>query len=150
MLDVRVGPPYLSDDARDFWAACIDEAEGEDPPTFTRNGYVVTALPAAWSAIHHTPVPDEMTCLHLQRSLDTAIRIGNDTDTFAAIAGGLLGARWGASAVPAEWRKMVHGYPGRTATDLVEAATMAVRGRRFGFSGLNLTSEVSAKPSNHR
>ena len=91
-----------------------------------------------------------MPCLHLQHSLDSAIRIGNDTDTVAAIAGGLLGARWGASAVPAEWRKIVHGYPGRTAEDLVEAATMAVRGRRFGSSGLNLTSEVSAKPANHR
>lgn len=150
VLDVRVGLPYLSDDARGFWAACIDEAEAQDPPPFTRNGYVVTALQAAWSAIHHTPVPDHLPGLHLQHALDSAIRIGNDTDTVAAIAGGLLGARWGASAVPAEWRKIVHGYPGRTATDLVEAATMAVRGHRFGFSGLNFASEVSAKPANHR
>ena len=60
VLDVRVGLPYLSDDARDFWAACIDEAEAQDPPPFTRNGYVVTALQAAWSAIHHAP--PRMTC----------------------------------------------------------------------------------------
>ena len=39
-------------------------------------------------------------CDHLQDALHAAIRIGDDTDTVAAIAGGLLGARWGASAVP--------------------------------------------------
>ncbi|MEK4240500.1 ADP-ribosylglycohydrolase family protein [Janibacter sp. FSL W8-0316] len=138
-LDVRVGLPYLSDEGHDFWTARIDEAESREPATFSPNGYVVTALQAAWSAIHHTPVPAEMPCLHLQHSLDTAIRIGNDTDTVAAIAGGLLGARWGASAVPAEWRRIVHGYPGRTAEDLVEAATLAVRGGRpnaYGWPGV--------------
>ncbi|APH01186.1 hypothetical protein ASJ30_06210 [Janibacter indicus] len=138
-LDVRVGLPYLSDEAQDFWAARIDEAESREPATFTPNGYVVTALQAAWSAIHHTPVPDDMPCRHLQHALDTAIRIGNDTDTVAAIAGGLLGARWGASAVPAEWRRIVHGYPGRTAEDLVEAATLAARDGRpnaYGWPGV--------------
>ncbi|CAM4167944.1 ADP-ribosylglycohydrolase family protein [Janibacter anophelis] len=139
MLDVRVGLPYLSGEAQAFWTERIEEAEAQDPATFTPNGYVVTAFQAAWSAIRHTPVPDEMPCLHLQDSLDTAIRIGNDTDTVAAIAGGLLGARWGASAVPAEWRRIVHGYPGRTAEDLVEAATLAVRGGRpnaYGWPGV--------------
>lgn len=73
-------------------------------------------------------MPGEEPSRHLQASLDTAIRIGNDTDTVAAIAGGLLGARWGASAVPAAWRRIVHGYPGRTAEDLVETAQLAVTG----------------------
>lgn len=138
-LDVRVGLPYLSDEAQAFWTARIDEAESREPATFSPNGYVVTAFQAAWSAIHHTPVPDDVPCLHLQHSLDTAIRIGNDTDTVAAIAGGLLGARWGASAVPAEWRRIVYGYPGRTAEDLVEAVTLAVRGGRpnaYGWPGV--------------
>ena len=134
-LDVRVGLPYLSDEAQDFWTAHIDEAESQDPSSFTRNGYVVTALQAAWSAIHQTPVPNDLPGRHLVDSLDTAIRIGNDTDTVAAIAGGLLGARWGASAVPADWRKIVHGYPDRTAEDLVVAAAMAVRGRRSDAFG---------------
>ncbi|MBO0846489.1 MAG: ADP-ribosylglycohydrolase family protein, partial [Nocardioides sp.] len=43
--------------------------------------------------------------------LVTAIGIGDDTDTVAAIAGAQLGARYGASTVPAEWRRMLHGYP---------------------------------------
>lgn len=138
-LDVRVGLPYLSEEAQAFWTERIEEAESREPATFSPNGYVVTALQAAWSAIHHTPVPDDVPCLHLQHSLDTAIRIGNDTDTVAAIAGGLLGARWGASAVPAEWRRIVHGYPGRTSEDLVEAATLAARGGRpnaYGWPGV--------------
>ena len=42
---------------------------------------------------------------HLRLALDAAVRGGDDTDTVAAIAGGLLGAVYGASAVPAEWRR---------------------------------------------
>ncbi|MBC83527.1 MAG: hypothetical protein CL454_01570, partial [Acidimicrobiaceae bacterium] len=39
----------------------------------------------------------------------TAIRIGDDCDTVAAIAGSLLGARWGADAIPEDWAKLIHG-----------------------------------------
>ena len=49
----------------------------------------------------------------------------NDTDTVAAIAGGLLGARWGASAVPWHWRRAVHGWPGLDGRDLVSLAARA-------------------------
>ncbi|WP_114201995.1 ADP-ribosylglycohydrolase family protein [Janibacter anophelis] len=148
-LNLRAGLPHLSSEARAFWTARIDEAESRDPRTFAPNGYVVTALQAAWSAIHHTPVPEEMPCRHLQHSLDTAIRIGNDTDTVAAIAGGLLGARWGASAVPAAWRRVVHGYPERTAEDLVEAAQLAVTGGRPGPNGWPLAERITY-PQAHR
>ena len=47
------------------------------------------------------------------------MRGGNDTDTVAAIAGGLLGAAYGASAVPVGWRRMLHGWPGMRTRDLV-------------------------------
>ena len=47
---------------------------------------------------------------HLRLGLDAAVRAGNDTDTVAAIAGGLLGATYGASAVPARWRRLLHGW----------------------------------------
>lgn len=43
---------------------------------------------------------------------DRAVRCGDDTDTVAAIAGQLAGARWGATAIPAEWRAPLHGWPG--------------------------------------
>ena len=71
--------------------------------------------------------------MHLQRGLQAAVRAGHDTDTVAAIAGSLLGARYGASAVPTQWRRMVHGWPGLRAHDLVElAVSTSVRGRRVG------------------
>ena len=52
---------------------------------------------------------------HLGLALDAAVRAGYDTDTVAAIAGGLLGAAYGASAVPGRWRSLLHGWPGITA-----------------------------------
>lgn len=117
-LDVRTGLSLLSNDAAASWSARIDEAETSDPGRFRPNGWVVTAFQAAWSAIAHTD--------GLVPGLGAAIAIGDDTDTVAAIAGALLGARWGASAVPAEWRGMLHGYPGITGEDLVELASSAV------------------------
>ena len=53
---------------------------------------------------------------------------GHDTDTVAAIAGELLGALHGASAVPAEWRRRVHGWPGLRARDLIRLAVNTARG----------------------
>ena len=72
---------------------------------FRPNGFTVTALQAAVAAIVTTDIPERGSCLHLQHALHDAVRIGDDTDTVAAIAGGLLGARWGASAVPWRWRR---------------------------------------------
>lgn len=69
-----------------------------------------------------------MPCAHLRSALETAIGIGHDTDSVATIAGGLLGARWGASAVPARWRRILHGYPSLAGEQLVELATLAARG----------------------
>jgi ADP-ribosyl-[dinitrogen reductase] hydrolase len=129
---VRRNLVHLPEDGRSFWEDRLEEAESADPATFTPNGWVVTALQAAWSAVVHTPVPEEgpseggFARLHLQHALETAIRIGDDTDTVAAIAGALLGARWGASAVPAEWRRVLHGWPGAHAQDLVALALSSV------------------------
>ncbi|MCH9710979.1 MAG: ADP-ribosylglycohydrolase family protein, partial [Actinomycetia bacterium] len=50
------------------------------------------------------------------------VRAGFDTDTVAAIAGGLLGAAYGASAVPPPWYDLLHGWPGLTARDLAALA----------------------------
>ena len=86
---------------------------------------MVHALQTAWWAITTTDASDAR---HLQRALEAAVRAGGDTDTTAAIAGGLLGARWGASAVPARWRRILHGWPGYTATDLVRLAVKTANG----------------------
>ncbi len=66
---------------------------------------------------------------HLQRALHAAVRIGHDTDTVAAIAGALIGARYGASAISVAWRRVVHGWPGACARDLIGLAyRTAVKG----------------------
>ncbi|WP_229684203.1 ADP-ribosylglycohydrolase family protein [Nocardia camponoti] len=103
----------------EYWTERLDEAERGTPPDFANNGWVVHALQTAWWAITST---DQSTPDHLPLALTACVRAGNDTDTTAAIAGGLLGARWGASAVPAEWRSLLHGYPGLTGADLPDLA----------------------------
>lgn len=59
------------------------------------SGYVVDSF---WSAIH---------CLLSTRSYEDcvkrAVSLGNDTDTTAAIAGGLAGVLYGEGAIPARW-----------------------------------------------
>lgn len=119
-LDVRSGLALLPPERRDVWAARLDDAESRDPWTFPRNGWVVEALQAAWSAIHRTPVPSASPQQHLVDALERAVRGGYDTDTVAAIAGSLLGARWGLSAVPAPWAAVVHGWPGLRLGDLAQ------------------------------
>ena len=130
------GLDLLDDSSRAQWTAWLDEAttsaEGAVPGArFTPNGFTVTALQAAVAAIAGTPIPDGQPADHLQDALHSAVRIGNDTDTVAAIAGGLLGARWGADAVPDAWLRAVHGWPGLTGDDLLILADRTV-GERVG------------------
>ncbi|UAL31891.1 ADP-ribosylglycohydrolase family protein [Nocardioides rotundus] len=141
-LEVRSGLEVLDAEAAAYWTARLDEAEAGPPSRFRPNGWVVTALQAAWAAIVHTPIPgDGPECLHLQEALATAIGIGDDTDTVAAIAGGLVGARYGASAIPAKWRRLSHGYPGLRGEQLVELAHLAANGGP-GAYGWPLTDHI--------
>ncbi|MFB9833403.1 ADP-ribosylglycohydrolase family protein [Actinoallomurus acaciae] len=114
---VREGLAYLPPSRRGTWTSWLDEAEASPPHRFGPNGFVVPALQAAWSAVTRTSsLPD---------GLFAAVRAGDDTDTVAAIAGALLGARHGASAVPEEWRAKVHGWPDLTAEGLTALALRA-------------------------
>lgn len=131
-LDIASGLDLIPESRREEWAGWLRDALTPDSgpvpgARFTPNGFTVTALQAAVAAIWSTPSSD----LHLERALANAVRIGNDTDTVAAIAGSLLGAFWGASAVPSSWRSAVHGWPGRDGEDLVALAT------RTACSGLS-------------
>lgn len=123
-LDVRVGLDQLPAQRRQLWSARIVEAAAGRPADFPNNGWVVHALQAAWSAIATTATgpPDG----HVTRALDAAARCGWDTDTVAAIAGSLVGAGCGASRVPAEWTKVLHGWPGLDAGGLAALATTIV------------------------
>jgi ADP-ribosyl-[dinitrogen reductase] hydrolase len=128
-LDVRVGLNRIPEERRALWSSRLDEAEASRPSAFaSKNGWVVAALQGAVSAIPNTPVLEDdsgsgvFRADHLRLALEAAVRGGHDTDTVAAIAGGLLGAVYGASAVPARWRLMLHGWPGLDTRGLIALA----------------------------
>ncbi|HYO19588.1 MAG TPA: ADP-ribosylglycohydrolase family protein, partial [Dermatophilaceae bacterium] len=72
---------------------------------------------------------------HFRSALEAAVRGGRDTDTVAAIAGALVGGLYGASAVPAQWRRLLHGWPGLRARDLVSLGVMTARGGEADSAG---------------
>ena len=130
---MRLGLTLLDRDRAQRWSGLISDAvsPGAQPVDFPKNGWVVHAFQAALSAIVSTPVPPgDDARSHLPLALAHAVRAGGDTDTVAAIAGALLGARWGASAVPAIWRldlhgRRIYGQPLLTADDLDDLARRA-------------------------
>ncbi|MGK2854329.1 MAG: ADP-ribosylglycohydrolase family protein, partial [Microbacteriaceae bacterium] len=109
---------------RAYWGPLLDIAETGSPADFPNNGWVVHALQTAWWALTRA-------ACDLPETLEYCVRAGNDTDTTAAIAGGLVGACRGASAIPTEWKSLLHGYPGQTSVDLA-ATVRRVVGRPAG------------------
>jgi ADP-ribosylglycohydrolase len=138
---VREGLDLLPAARRDQWSDWLTEAESKSPEHFRPNGFVIPALQAAWSAITHTNVPDHdpasgsFAGQHLEHALTAAVRAGDDTDTVAAIAGALLGARWGSSAVPLAWQRIVHGWPTLRAPDLIRLAVLTAQGGQTDPTG---------------
>jgi ADP-ribosyl-[dinitrogen reductase] hydrolase len=117
----HVGVAYLPEDSRRKWSDRLVKAESMVPGDreFAHNGYVVTALMAAWAAITSTTDGRSYTA----RALTAAVAGGHDADTVAAIAGALIGAAYGANAVPLPWWRVLHGWPGMDAAGLAELAT---------------------------
>jgi hypothetical protein len=82
----------------------LTELHFEDPDTFERakrdeiksSDYVVDTIEAAIWCLMNTHSYKECVL--------TAVNLGDDTDTIAAIAGGLAGALYGYEAIPQEWR----------------------------------------------
>ncbi|MEK7639279.1 MAG: ADP-ribosylglycohydrolase family protein [Patescibacteria group bacterium] len=73
-----------------------------DPGAWPARGTAEFSLYVALYALKHaTSFAD---------GIEIAIRVGGDTDTYAAIAGGLLGARYGYQAIPEAWRKTILGH----------------------------------------
>jgi hypothetical protein len=100
LREVRARHPEI-EGLGDEWLR-VDVVCGRDgiiPLDDNASGYVLDSLSLAIAAILD-PRP-------LSEVLIDIVRIGNDTDTNAAIAGGLLGARDGASAIPVRWRELL-------------------------------------------
>ena len=67
------------------------------------SGYVVDTFWSAWTAFASSESYAE--------TVTKAISYGSDTDTTAAVAGGLAGALWGIGGIPVEWRRAMRGKP---------------------------------------
>lgn len=103
---------WLPSQARDRWAKAIEEASRRPPVAFEDNWHTARCLQAALAAVLQAGHK-------LEDGIQAAVHAGADTDTVGAVAGALLGARWGASAVPDHWRSALHDRWGRTSADLV-------------------------------
>ncbi|MFC5062869.1 ADP-ribosylglycohydrolase family protein [Actinomycetospora atypica] len=117
--DVTARMHHLRDDSSRRWIPRLEEAARLGPGAYaSSNGWVVAALQGAWAAVSGTASAEE--------GLIAAVRGGGDTDTVAAIAGALLGARYGGVSLRAVWRDAIHGWPGLDGNDLAHlAATIA-------------------------
>jgi ADP-ribosyl-[dinitrogen reductase] hydrolase len=81
---------------RPGWGGELDaHVRPERAPEGTGTGYVVDCLHSARVAA------EEPT---FERVLKRAVSLGHDTDTTAAVAGGLAGVRHGLSGIPGRWR----------------------------------------------
>lgn len=131
-FDLTVGLPYIPTERQALWARLITQAEVGPPEDFAvRNSWVTQVLQTAWSAISHSNATRPE---HFEQALRVAVACGGDTSTVGAVAGGLLGARWGVSAIPLEWRRKIFGYPGYRDADLQREVYRVVTGREWPTS----------------
>ncbi len=145
---VAAGTTSLPPDRGRLWLDRLEACRTTTPEAFGANGWVVRALQVALAAIVQTPVPAGPTPgRHLELALERAVRAGGDTDTVAAIAGSLLGAHWGATAVPFRWRRPLHGQvqagqPVLGVADLDRLARLALGGGRPDGTGWPSTASL--------
>ena len=102
--DPREGAPER---ALDSIRHLLSESHRGELPTVesfttpTGSGYVLDTFWSAWSAFAGS--------CSFAETIERAIRFGSDTDTTAAVAGGLAGIYWGRSGIPAEWLSAMRG-----------------------------------------
>ncbi len=95
----------------DRWSGWLAATPKGSAMSFKPNGFTVHCLHAALAVVLQN------TGAELANSLRAAVEVGDDTDTVACVAGALLGARWGAAAVPARWRDRLHDRWGHSHKD---------------------------------
>ena len=123
-LDLRASLDLLEPARAEVWKQRIALAEAAQTSQFPNNGWVVEALQSAWCAISTTK--QESPQSHLVDALEAAVRGGVDTDTVAAIAGSLIGAAYGESAILEDWKQKVHGWPGLDYAQLLQLARTVI------------------------
>lgn len=76
-------------------------SEPREEEIWPNSGSVVLSFRVAlWAALTATDFRDGIT---------KAVSVGGDTDTYAAIAGGILGANFGVRGIPQEWWEVLRG-----------------------------------------
>jgi ADP-ribosyl-[dinitrogen reductase] hydrolase len=84
-----------------FYYLSIDEKPDYETEIKGKEGWVVLSLRvAAWAAATSTSFAD---------GIIKSISVGGDTDTYGAIAGGILGAYYGIGGIPQEWLEVLQG-----------------------------------------
>jgi ADP-ribosylglycohydrolase len=71
-------------------------------------GWVLDSFWSAWEAFVESA--------SYREAIERCVRLGHDTDTTGAIAGGLAGIRWGVEGIPGEW---LEGLRGRELVDRI-------------------------------
>ncbi len=96
---VAAGDPTATDDRTALDALLAH-------PGRAGRGYVVDSFWSAWEAFAGAS--------DYRDTIERAIRYGHDTDTTAAIGGGLAGAYWGLDGIPHGWLRGMRGRGGAT------------------------------------
>lgn len=81
---------------RELWLLALDRE-----PQGRGSGYVVDCLHSARLVLQQET--------SFEGVIRAAIALGHDTDTTAAVAGGIAGIRFGASGIPTRWREQLRG-----------------------------------------
>lgn len=92
---VKGGPDYQLDTL-----VCVNKG----------SGYVLDGLAFAMHALENLK--------WYRQAVEEAIRLGNDTDTTACIAGGIVAIRDGLESIPIDWRNNLQGV--KIASDIIE------------------------------
>ncbi len=99
---------HREEPGHDDHAAALEELRAY--PKRTGGGFVLDAFWSAWDAFAGAS--------DYADTVRRAVAYGHDTDTTAAIAGGLAGAHWGWDGIPLAWRRGMRGR--EVATPLVD------------------------------
>lgn len=136
VLALSPGLDLLPPERQDTWRATIGAAErgrataaGDTAPTTAQE-----VVAAAWAAIQGATGLEPFA-----QHLGTALESG-DTETVPALAGALLGARYGVSRLPHGVARKVHGWPGTSAMELVDLA------QRLANNGQDVINGAVADP----
>ena len=96
---LAVAPPGFVDDLVPLIA--IDWRSGVRPTPRGNGDAIVCLAQALWAVRTTSGFVDAVT---------SVIDLGGDTDTVAAVAGAIAGARYGIQAVPSRWTSHLHGW----------------------------------------